>query len=126
MTEQHQALTQQITEALDQGTRQLDAETLSHLYASRRQALAAVHAQHAGRGILALKRHPLLLTLSLGAILLLAAWFAQYRHAVQHPPAADTSELDIQLLTGEVPPQVFADWGLVTQENVEAICLHDS
>jgi hypothetical protein len=119
-------LTASVIDALNQGTRELDPGTLSHLYDSRRQAMTAVHAQHAGQGLLALRQHPVLWGLGLVSLLIVAAWLGYRSPMVQAPAATDTTDLDIQLLTGELPPQVFADWSLVTQENVEAICLTDS
>jgi hypothetical protein len=118
---------ERVIKTLDHGTRHLDAKTLSRLYDSRRQALAAVHAQHAGQGLMALRQHPALVGLGLAALLLVAAWLTlKQPPQVKSPVIPDNSELDIQLLTGELPPQVFADWSLVTQENVEAVCLTDS
>ena len=116
-----------VVETLEQGTRELDAKTLSGLYDGRRQALAALHARHVGGGVLALQRHPALWGLGLASALLILAWLAMQPAGPQRPAAMpDTSDLDIQLLTGELPPQVFADWSLVTKENVEAVCLTDS
>jgi hypothetical protein len=115
-----------VIETLNQGTCNLDAGTLSRLYDSRRQAVAALHAHHAGQGVLALKRHPALWGFGFVSILLIAAWLGMKQPPVQKPAAPENSELDIQLLTGELPPQVFADWSLVTRDNVEAVCLTDS
>lgn len=128
MKQQDDEFVQQVTNTLDAGTRKLDAETLSRLYDSRRQATSMLHVQHAGQGLLALKRHPLFLGLGLGlaALLLAAAWLGLMQPQPHHPALPDTSELDIQLLTGKVPPQVFADWSLVTKEQVEAVCFTDS
>ena len=118
--------TERVIKTLDLGTRNMDARTLSRLYDSRRQALAALHAQHAGQGLLVLRRHPALASLGLLSALLVGVWFATHQPARPGPATPDTSALDIQLLTGELPPQVFADWSLVTEENVEAVCLTDS
>lgn len=126
MKQQDDEFVRQVTNILDAGTRQLDAETLSRLYDSRRQATSMLHAHHAGQGVLALRRHPVLLGLGLAVLLLAAAWLGLMQPRPHHPALPDTSELDIQLLTGKVPPQVFADWSLVTKEQVEAVCLTDS
>lgn len=128
MKQQDDEFVRQVTNILDEGTRQLDAKTLSHLYDSRRQATSMLHAHHAGQGLLALKRHPVFLGLGLGlaALLLATTWLGLMQPRPLHPALPDTSELDIQLLTGKVPPQVFADWSLVTKEHVEAVCLTDS
>ncbi len=115
-----------VIDSLNAGSRNLDAETLSRLYDSRRQALAAVHAQHVGQGSLALRQHPILWGVALVSVLLLGAWIALWKPVPQIPASLDGSDLDIQLLTGELPPQVFADWSLVTRENVESVCLSDS
>jgi len=119
-------LTASVIDTLNQGTRQLEAGTLSRLYAIRRRAVSAIHAHHAGGGLLVLRQHPALLGLGLVAVLIVAAWLADRSPMAPSPASPDTTEQDIQLLTGELPPQVFADWGLVTQENVEAVCLTDS
>jgi hypothetical protein len=126
MKQQDDKFVQQVTNTLDDGTRRLDAETLSRLYDSRRQAMSAVHSHHVGQGVLALKRHPALLGLGIAVLLLTAAWLGLRQPQPYRPAPSDTSELDIQLLTGKVPPQVFADWSLVTKEHVEAVCLTDS
>ncbi|MEW5770673.1 MAG: DUF3619 family protein [Pseudomonadota bacterium] len=111
---------------LDQGTREIDAATLDGLYEARRRAVTGAQARHAGDGVLALSRHPMWLGMALAAALLAALWFGLRQPGTTTPAAGDTSELDILLLTGEVPPQVFADWGLVNQENVEDVCIADS
>lgn len=120
-----QALTARVREVLDDGARQLEADTLSRLYASRRQAVASLQSYQAQGDVLALKRHPLLW--GLGGLLLLAVVWVFLQNPLPTPFfGTDTSDLDIQLLTGELPPQVFADWSLVTRENTEALCLTDS
>jgi len=119
-----------VIDSLNAGSRNLDAATLSRLYDSRRQALAAVHAQHAGQGSLALRQHPVIWGVGLVSVLLLGAWMVLWRPSphlpTNMPTNLESSDLDVQLLTGELPPQVFADWSLVTRENVESVCLSDS
>lgn len=117
---------ERVIKALDQGTSHLDTATLSRLYDSRRQAVSALHAHHTGQGLLALRQHPALWGLGLVSVLLVGAWLTMQQPQPQAPAISENSELDIQLLTGELPPQVFADWSLVTRENVEAVCLTDS
>lgn len=119
-------LAARVIDTLDRGTRQLDPGTLARLYDSRRQAMAALQAHHAGQGLLALRQHPILWGLGLLSFLIVIAWLGYRSPMAPAPVAPDTTDLDIQLLTGELPPQVFADWSLVTQENVEAVCLNDS
>ena len=115
-----------VAAVLDEGARTLSADTLSRLYDSRRKAMSALHTQHVGDGTLALTRHPALWGMAIVAALLASFWFATQQTAPQRLPVLDNSELDIQLLSGELPPQVIADWSLVTQENVEAVCLTES
>ena len=117
---------ERVIKALDQGTSHLDTKTLSRLYDSRRRAVSALHAHHAGQGLLALRQHPAIWGLGLVSVLLVGAWLAMQQPQPKIPAISENSELDIQLLTGELPPQVFADWSLVTRENVEAVCLTDS
>ena len=117
------AVARRVVESLDQGTRQLEPSTLASLYGIRRKALSAVHARHMGQGVLALTRHPIATAVMLAAIVAAALWFSQGQPRNKPSSAPDTSALDIQLLTGEVPPQVFADWSLVTQENIGDVCL---
>lgn len=124
-SEELQALAARVRDVLDTGTRQLAPDTLSRLYASRRQAVASLQSHQAQGEVLALRRHPLLW--GLGGLLLLVSIWAFLQNPLPTPfSRADTSDLDIQLLTGELPPQVFADWSLVTRENTEALCLTDS
>lgn len=111
---------------LDQGARELDTQTLARLYAGRRQAVASAQGHQAATPVLVLRRHPVWAGLALASALLVMAWMALESGGRGQPAPLDTGELDIQLLTGELPPQVFADWSLVTRENVEAVCLTDS
>jgi hypothetical protein len=111
---------------LDQGARDLPPATCAALYDRRRQAMTALSARHVGGGALALSRHPV--RVALGALLVLGVlgWLLMQPGPRQAPASLDSGELDVLLLTGELPPQVFADWSLVTRENVEAVCLRDS
>lgn len=98
-------LAQRITAALDQGTRGLDAATSARLSAIRRQAVAAGHGQHSlGQGVIAWTHdHPwrvLILVVCAAAI----GWFGFQR---QH--ADSSGEVDIQLLTDDLPPQAYAE-----------------
>lgn len=116
-----------ITRHLDHGVDQLDAPTRERLYAARRQAVSRANARAAatgvGGGLLALRRQP---ALWLGAAALLAGLVWTTWRTAPPDESALPASLDLQLLTGDLPPQVFADWGLVTQEQVEAVCLKDS
>lgn len=118
------------TAALDEGARDLPADTLAALYDQRRQAVsrAAVrlHARPAGTGLLVLEHHPGWWIALATLLLLTAIWWMGRSPLPQPLSPQELTELDIKLLTGELPPQVFADWSLVTQENVEAVCLTDS
>lgn len=122
----HFSLVKQVIGTLDAGIRRLDDKTLSRLYANRRAALSTLQARHSGGGVLAFRRHPALWSMGLATLLLGAGWLVMHMPMPSPPASPDTSELDIQLLTGQLPPQVFADWSLVTRENVEAVCLTDT
>ena len=120
--------TDKVINALNEGTQALTPQTLTQLYDHRRQAVAQLHASHeksAGFHVIALRQHPALVAVGLAVLVLFAAWWFMHQSSPTVTPL-DTGELDIELLTGEVPPQVFADWSLVTQENVEDVCLKDS
>jgi len=114
---------------LDQGVASLPPDTRSALYDRRRQALACRPAAEnavLGGGVLVMAREHPAWVMGLMLILALATWLLAFPPYNLHSDAADTADLDIELLTGELPPQVFADWSLVTRENVEAVCLSDS
>ncbi|MEW6676531.1 MAG: DUF3619 family protein [Pseudomonadota bacterium] len=112
--------------ALDEGVRDLPPATCAALYDRRRQAMAALSARHVGGGTLALSRHPGLIAAGVLLLLGVLVWVWMQPGPRQAPASLESGELDVLLLTGELPPQVFADWSLVTQENVEAVCLRDS
>lgn len=105
-----------IKQSLDEGLEQLDAGTRAHLHAGRRRAMAKTTSSNGPIGVLALAgQHPWFVAAALASGLLLAAWSGL------HPNSDSTSEdaqVDIMLLTGNIPPQAYADWSLVRHEDV--------
>ncbi len=105
--------------ALDDSLERLDAATRARLSGARHEALAARRRAPAGAGALALVRHhPRALALAFLLCLALAAWFGMRPRT---PP--EGGNVDIELLTGDIPPQVYADWRLVRREDVGSQCL---
>ncbi len=90
--------------ALDSGVRDMDAATLQQLGALRHQAVASQHSFAHGHHILSLlQRHSLASVLLALFILISGYWFVQTRQSTYSP------ETDILLLTGELPPNAYAD-----------------
>jgi hypothetical protein len=90
--------------ALDSGVRDMDAETLQQLGTLRRQAVASQHSFAHGHHILSLlQRHSLASILLALFILISGYWFVQTRQPAYSP------ETDILLLTGDLPPNAYAD-----------------
>ena len=90
--------------ALDSGVRDMDASTLQQLGALRRQAVGSQHSLMHGHHILALiQRHSLASILLTLLILISGYWFVQTRQPAYSP------ETDILLLTGDLPPNAYAD-----------------
>lgn len=113
-----QELGRDIKRTLDAGLTQLDRDVATRLAAARQTALSRTPSPGGGIAALALPRqHPWLMALLLGAGLLLAAWLG-----LQPRPEEDNGEMDILLLTDDIPPQAFADWRLVHREDVGPLC----
>lgn len=109
-----------IKHSLDHGLDQVDPATRSKLYDARRQAVNQAISANGQAGVLALARHhPWRVALLLAAPLLLALWWGTR----PPPPQAGDAEVDIQLLTGSIPPQAYADWRLVNREDVGEQCV---
>lgn len=105
------------TAILDAGVEGLPAATRAALHARRRAALARFSAA---------PRRPGgwwgWWAAGFASVLLLALFMLP-------PPApqpADATDLDLLLLTGELPPQIFADFALVPPEAAGATCSADS
>ena len=94
-----------LTARLDSGVTQMDASTLRHLASIRRQAISASHTRLSpGHGVLALlHRHGFASALLAVAILFSGWWF------LHNAKPAYSPETDILLLTGDLPPNAYAD-----------------
>jgi hypothetical protein len=93
-----------ITAALDRGAAELDASTLQRLASLRRHAVAGQHTSGHGHHVLAvMHRHSLATGLLALALLLVGLWM------MQNNPPAYSAETDILLLTGDLPPNAYAD-----------------
>lgn len=104
-----------IRSALNQGTRQLDRDTLSRLSAARRAAVARLpEARHesvlaAAGGVSHGGRvHPSRRWAAAG-VLLIALTAAVYWHSLEREP--DVADLDAALLSSELPLKAFTDPG---------------
>ncbi len=93
-----------LTTILDRGIKEMDAPTLQRLATIRRQALASRHSESFGHHVITLiQRHSLASSLVVLMLMLAGLWFAQN---TQPPYSAET---DILLLTGDLPPNAYAD-----------------
>ncbi|MEW5786495.1 MAG: DUF3619 family protein [Pseudomonadota bacterium] len=107
-----------IRQALDAGLDDLGGDVAARLAVARLTALE--HRGPVGRPtpVLTLARqHPWPGALALLAILAAFLWITRPADT----PAEDGS-VDILLLTGDIPPQAYADWRLVHQEDVGPVC----
>ncbi len=112
-------LVNEVRQALDDSLDQVDQSTRSRLLAARRAALHPAGVKAGEVGILILARHhPWIVMLLLACGLLMVAWFG-----LRVPPAASVGEeVDIMLLTDDIPPQAYADWRLVHREDMGPQC----
>lgn len=93
-----------LTASLDQGLRQLDASTEQRLNSIRRQALAEHQVSHSPQAVLAWTYQHARMGAVLAVALIMAGWW--FLQPTNPPYSAET---DILLLTGELPPNVYAD-----------------
>lgn len=108
-----------IRASLDRGLDQIDPATRSTLYEARRRAVDhAVSNDHRGGALTLARHHPWRVALLLAGAAVLAAWWAG-----RPAPPSEDAEVDILLLTGNIPPQAYADWRLVSREDVGAQCV---
>lgn len=115
-------LVSDIKRSLDAGIERMDEGTRAQLRVARREALSPPHSAGSRGMVLALaQRHPLILALILVCALLTGAWFG-----LRAPPAPDNAELDILLLTDDIPPPAFADWSLVRREDMGPQCIAEN
>ncbi len=94
-----------VTRALHRGTRDMDGATAARLSALRHHALSRCGSPvRVGTGTLAwVQRHAWVAAL-LAALLLFAGW-----SYTRQQESARSVETDLLLLTGELPPGVYAD-----------------
>lgn len=94
-----------VTRVLDRGTRELDAATLTRLSAMRHNAVGrAALPERPLAGILTRALRPAWIAAFAVFFVLLAGW--QYQRQQEFARAVET---DLQILTGELPPTVYAD-----------------
>lgn len=112
-----------VVNTLNDGTQRLDPGVASRLYDLRREAVRRVSAQHVGGGVLAWTQdHRWAPALMLGALVIAALFGLSHTPA---PSSVPDNAIDVLLLTDAVPPQAFADWSLVTRENVTGTVCFD-
>jgi hypothetical protein len=94
-----------LTQVLDDGIKDMDAATLQRLAMIRRQALTdrnrAVHGHHV---LSLIQRHAGFSALMIAVTLMLAGLWL-----VQNAQPTHSAETDILLLTGDLPPNAYAD-----------------
>lgn len=110
-----------IKQSLDEGLVQIDADIRARLYTARRRATADSISANGRFGMLTLARqHPWFIAALLASGLLLAVWSGLHSNST---PSSEDAQVDIMLLTGNIPPQAYADWRLVHREDVGEQCL---
>lgn len=93
-----------LTAVLDRGIKEMDTPTLQRLATLRRQALTSGHSESFGHNVISLIQRHSLVSVLVGLMLMLAGlWFAQ------NTQPAYSAETDILLLTGDLPPNAYAD-----------------
>jgi len=98
-----------ITATLNQATRELGTPVTSRLSEMRRHALAAGRDQHRnGHGVLVWTHDHPWITLIMAVCIGVAGWAGFQRQYT------DNGEVDIQLLTDDLPPQAYADGDFAT------------
>ena len=112
-------LIDEIRQVLDDGIDRMDGDTRARLHSARRQVLNSAFTPDGRGGALALapRQHRIALLL-LACALFFIAWFI-----LRPEPIAEGGNLDIMLLTDDIPPQIYADWRLVRREDVGPLCL---
>lgn len=93
-----------LTASLDQGLRLIDPSTELSLASYRRRALAEHHTSHSSHTVLAWAHKHARMGAILALALIIASWWSL--QPVAPPYSAET---DILLLTGEIPPNAYAD-----------------
>lgn len=110
-----------IKQSLDEGLVQIDADIRARLFTARRRAMADAISANGRFGLLTLAgQHPWLIAALLASGLLLAVWSGLRSNSI--PPSED-AQVDIMLLTGNIPPQAYADWRLVHREDIGEQCV---
>ncbi|MGQ9684977.1 MAG: DUF3619 family protein [Thiobacillaceae bacterium] len=104
---------------LDTGLGALDRDVAEALAAARHRAVARRHGYAA--------RHPVLaaaydLRLGFAAATLAAAIVLMSWWTLQRPTVQDTGQIDIQLLTGELPPGAYIDKDFPTWRRLPGLC----
>ncbi len=103
MTQQDE-FASRLTTILDDGVKEMDAVMLQRLAVMRRHAVSGFRAPVQGHGVLViLQRHGFISALLVLALLFSGWWYAQ------NSQPAYSAETDILLLTGDLPPNAYAD-----------------
>jgi hypothetical protein len=101
---QHDDFSYRLTASLNQGIQGLEASTARQLAQFRQQSLSSrSSSSHAG-AVLALLHRPGFLAPLLALIMLFSGWWL-----MQGQQASSSVETDILLLTGDLPPNAYAD-----------------
>lgn len=100
----HEDFAKRLAATLDQGARELDPMLATRLSALRRQAVNARHGHHhVGHGVVAWTHDHPWIAMALAVCLLLTGWLGY------QPQSGDNGEVDILLLTDDLPPQAYAE-----------------
>jgi len=93
-----------LTAILDAGITEMDAVTLNRLAQMRRQVVTGGQTLSQGHGVLALLHRHAFASAFLVLLLALSSWWY-----LQNSQPSFSAETDILLLTGDLPPNAYAD-----------------
>ena len=103
MTEQDD-FAHRLTHVLDSGVNKMDAGTLERLAQVRRHAVTPSRSMSAGHTVVALLHRHAYASTFLALLLALSGWWI-----AQNSTPSYSAETDILLLTGDLPPNAYAD-----------------
>lgn len=107
---------------LDTGLGGLDRDVAQSLAAARRSALERLHASDAGRHPALAVVHDVRFGMAVATVLAVMAWTLVSWWPYQRPGVQEIGQIDIQLLTGELPPGAYIDEDFPAWRRLPGLC----